>query len=105
MHAGEMKKGRDQRTNGGRLPTGIVEMIKLAGKQEEKCTPARRGKAEASVQTEADCAPASSRRPSRRRNGIKNARRRGEERQGPACTRREIPRRHRRNGQGGGETG
>ena len=75
MHAGEMKKGRGQRTNGGRLPTGIVEMIKLAGKQEEKCTPARRGKAEASVQTEADCAPASSRRPSRRRNGIKNARR------------------------------
>ncbi|MFQ9798225.1 MAG: hypothetical protein ACLR23_04050 [Clostridia bacterium] len=28
------------------MPTGIVEMIKLAEKQEEKCTPARRGKAE-----------------------------------------------------------
>ena len=35
----------------------------------------------------------------------KNARRRGEDRQGPACKRRQIARRHRRDVQAGGETG
>ena len=41
MHAGEMKKGRGQRANGGKIPAGIVERIKAAEKWEEKCTPAR----------------------------------------------------------------
>ncbi|MFR5071178.1 MAG: hypothetical protein ACLTDS_03020 [Bianqueaceae bacterium] len=41
MHAGEMKKGRGQRANGGKIPAGIVETPKLAEKQNEKCTPAR----------------------------------------------------------------
>ncbi|MBC8544977.1 hypothetical protein [Bianquea renquensis] len=35
----------------------------------------------------------------------KNARRRGKDRQGPACKRRQIARRQRRDVQGGGETG
>ena len=60
MHAGEMKKGRGQRANGGKIPAGTVETAKLAEKREEKCTPARRGKAEASVQTEAKSPPPAS---------------------------------------------
>ena len=105
MHAGEMKKGRGQRANGGKIPAGTVETAKLAEKQNKKCTPVRRGKAEASVHTEAKSPPSQSKRPSRRRNGKKNARRRGEEQQGPACKRRQNPRRHRRDGHAGGETG
>ena len=105
MHAGEAEKGRSQRANGGKLPTVNVETSKAAGKREEKCTPVRRRKEEAGVQTEADCAPSSSRRPRRGRNRIKNARRRGGERQKPACKRRQIAHRQRRDVQGGGETG
>ena len=71
MHAGEAGKGRGQRANGGKLRAGSVETSKGAGKQDKKCTPARRRKAEASVQTEADCPPSTSRRPRRRGNGIK----------------------------------
>ena len=63
------------------------------------------GKVEASVQKETKSPPAASRRPSRRRNGKKNARRGVEERQGRTCTWREIAHRHRRNGQAGGEMG
>ncbi|MBC8544978.1 hypothetical protein [Bianquea renquensis] len=105
MHAGEAKKGRGRRANGGRLRAVIVETSKAGEKQDKKCTPARRRKAEASVQTEADCPPSTSRRPRRRGNGIKNARRRGGERQKPACKRRQIACRQRRDVQGGGETG
>ena len=36
MHAGEMKKGRGQRAHGGKLPAGIVEMLKPEEKREEK---------------------------------------------------------------------
>ena len=68
MHAGEAEKGRSQRANGGKLPAVNVETSKAAGKQEEKCTPARQRPAGASVQTEADCAPSQSRRPSWRGN-------------------------------------
>ena len=75
MHAGEMKKGRGQRAHGGKLPAGIVEMLKPEEKREEKCTPARRGKAEASVHTEGKSPPSQSKRPSWRRNRMKNARR------------------------------
>ncbi|WP_283244030.1 hypothetical protein [Bianquea renquensis] len=41
MHAGEVKNGRGQRAHGGKFPAGIVETNKPAGKQNEKCTPAR----------------------------------------------------------------
>jgi|GEM_PF-2705693 len=75
MHAGEMKKGRGQRANGGKIPAGTVETAKLAEKQNKKCTPVRRGKAEASVQKEAKSLPSQSKRPRRRRNRMKNARR------------------------------
>ena len=61
--------------NGGKLPTVSIETATPAEKQNEKCPPVRRRKAEASVHTEGNCRPAVSRRPSRRRNGIKNARR------------------------------
>ncbi|MFQ9798551.1 MAG: hypothetical protein ACLR23_06015 [Clostridia bacterium] len=54
------------------------------------------------MQKEADLPPPAARRPCRRGNRMKNARRRGEERQGPACTR-EVPRGHRRNEQAGGK--
>ncbi|MFQ9798226.1 MAG: hypothetical protein ACLR23_04055 [Clostridia bacterium] len=59
---------------GGEIPAITVETSKLA-ENRKKMHAGEARKAEASVQTEADCAPASSRRPSRRRNGIKNARR------------------------------
>ena len=75
MHAGEAGKGRGQRANGGKLRAGSVETSKAAGKQDKKCTPARRGRAGASVQTEAKFPPSQSRRPSWRGNGKKNARR------------------------------
>ena len=75
MHAGEAGKGRGQRANGGKLRAGSVETSKAAGKQDKICTPARRGRAGASVQTEAKFPPSQSRRPSWRGNGKKNARR------------------------------
>ena len=75
LHAGKERKGRSQRAKGGKLHAGSVETPKSAEKWEEKCTPVRRGSAGASVHTEANCTPSASRRPSRRRNEIKNARR------------------------------
>ena len=87
------------------MPTVNVETSKAAGKRDKKCTPARRRKAEASVQTEANCLPSTSRRPRRRGNRKKNARRRGKDRQGLACKRRQIARHHSRDVQAGGETG
>ena len=69
MHAGEAGNSRGQRANGGKISAITVKTAKLAGKQEEKCTPVRRGRA------------------------------------GLACKRRQIARRHRRDVQGGGETG
>ena len=60
MHAGEMKKGRGQRANGGKIPAGSVETAKSEEKQNKKCTPVRRGKAEASVHTEVKSTPAGS---------------------------------------------
>ena len=105
MHAGEMKNGRGQRANGGKIPAGRFETSKPEEKGEEKCTPARRRKVVASVHTEANCTPASSRCSSRRRNGKKNARRRGGEQQGPACKQRQNPRRQIRDAQARGEMG
>ena len=63
MHAGEASKASGQRAKGGKFLPGTVETTMSAEKRDEKCTPAE------------------SRRPVRRRNGIKNARRRGEESQ------------------------
>ncbi|MFQ9798224.1 MAG: hypothetical protein ACLR23_04045 [Clostridia bacterium] len=63
------------------------------------------GRAGLACKRRQNCPPASSRCPRRRGNGKKNARRRGKDRQGPACTRRQIARRHRRDSQVGGETG
>ncbi|MFQ9799528.1 MAG: hypothetical protein ACLR23_12065 [Clostridia bacterium] len=103
MHAGEARKGRGQRANGGKMPTVIVETSKAAGKQDKKCTPARRRQKQQRA-NEANCPPSTSRRPRRRGNGKKNARRRGGETK-PACKRRQIAHRQRRDVQGGGETG
>ncbi|MFQ9798993.1 MAG: hypothetical protein ACLR23_08670 [Clostridia bacterium] len=71
MHAGEARDGRGQRAHGGKLYAVSVETSKPAEKWEEKCTPVRRGRAEASVHKEANCTPPSSKRPSRRRNRMK----------------------------------
>ena len=67
--------GRMQRARGGKIPAVSVETPKPTEKRDKKCTPVRRGTAEVSVHTEANCTPSASRRPSRRRNEIKNARR------------------------------
>ncbi|MBC8542869.1 hypothetical protein [Bianquea renquensis] len=75
MHAGEAKKGRGQRAHGGKLYAVSVETPKPTEKRDKKCTPVRRGTAEVSVHTEANCTPADSRHLSRRRNEMKNARR------------------------------
>ena len=53
------------------MHAGSVETPKSAEKWEEKCTPVRRGSAGVSVQEEANCTPAASRRPYRRRYGMK----------------------------------
>ena len=57
------------------------------------------------MHTEANSQRAAYKRPCRRRNGKKNARRRGEERQGLACKRRQILRPQRRNDHAGEEIG
>ncbi|MBC8545120.1 hypothetical protein [Bianquea renquensis] len=97
MHAGKAKNGSGQRAKGGKIPAGSVEAPGPAEKQNKKCTPARRRTAAASVHTETNSSTPPSKQPCRRRNRIKNARRRGEQRQRPACKRRQIPRRHRQN--------
>ena len=57
----------------------------------------------ASGQKETNSSPPPSKRPYRRGNGMKYARRRGEERLQPAGTWRQIPRRQRRDDHAGGE--
>ena len=139
MPAGEAGNSRGQHANGGKISAITVKTAKLAGKQEEKCTPVRRGSAGVSVQEEANCTPAASRRPYRRRYGMKMhageardgrgqrahggklyagsvetskpAEKRdkkctplGEEGQRPAYTRRQNPRRQRRDDHADGET-
>ena len=71
MHAGKASKGRGQRAKGGKFPAGRVEPAKPAEKGEEKCTLARRAKAEASVQKEAKSPRVEWKRPNRRRKGKK----------------------------------
>ena len=74
MHAGEMKKGRGQRANGGKIPAGTVETAKLAEKQHEKCTPVMGKKVEAGVHKETKSPPAEARWTKRSDSRIKNAR-------------------------------
>ena len=45
MPAGEAGNSRGQHANGGKISAITVKTAKLAGKQEEKCTPVRRGRA------------------------------------------------------------
>ena len=71
MHAGEAGTSRGQRANGGKISAITVKTAKLAGKREEKCTPVRRGRAGLACKQEANCTPAASRRPYRRRYGMK----------------------------------
>ncbi|MFR5073596.1 MAG: hypothetical protein ACLTDS_16360, partial [Bianqueaceae bacterium] len=97
MHAGEVKNASGQRAHGGKFPAGSGETTMPAGKRDEKCTPARRRTAATSGHTEANSPPAQPKRLCRRRNEMKNARRRGEDRQRPAGIWRQIPRRQRRN--------
>ncbi|MBC8544523.1 hypothetical protein [Bianquea renquensis] len=104
MHAGGAKNGCNQRAYGGKFHAATVETTMPAEIQNEKCTPAGRRTATASGHTGANSPPAQSKRPCRRGNRIKNARRHGEERQRPAGIRWQIPPRHRRNDHAGGDT-
>ncbi|MBC8544378.1 hypothetical protein [Bianquea renquensis] len=104
MHAGEVKNDTGQRAHGDIFHAATVETILPAEKQNDKCTPAWLKTTAASGHTETYSTPPISRRSCRQRNRTKNARRRGEERQPPAGTRRHIPRHHSRNDLAGGET-
>ncbi|MBC8544488.1 MAG: hypothetical protein ACLR23_03660 [Clostridia bacterium] len=104
MHAGEANNSIGQRAHGGNFHAATVKTITTAEIQNEKCTPARRTIASASGHSEAISTPPPSKRPRRRRYKMKNARRRGEQRLRLAGTRRQIPRRHRRDDQAGGDT-
>ena len=104
MHASEACNDSGQRAYGGKFLHATVETIMPAVKRHSKCTPARRRTAAASGHMEAKSLPSRSRRPSRRRNRMKNARRRGEERLRPAGIRRQIPPRHLQNDRAGEET-
>ncbi|MBC8544521.1 hypothetical protein [Bianquea renquensis] len=84
MHAGMAKNDSGQRVHGGKFLPVTVETTIPAGKQNKKCTPAGRKTAAASGHTEANSLPTQSKRPCRRGNGMKYARRHGEERQRPA---------------------
>ncbi|MBC8543963.1 hypothetical protein [Bianquea renquensis] len=62
MHAGEAKNGSGQRAKGGKFVPATVKTIAPAEKQNEKCTPARRRTAAASVQKETNSSPPPSKR-------------------------------------------
>ena len=66
MHAGEAKNGSGQRAHGDKFLHATVETTMPAEKQNKKCTPARRAKAAASVQKEANSSPPPSKRSRRR---------------------------------------
>ena len=76
----------------------------IGGETELKCTPAWRRTTADSGHTVANSSTPPSKRSRRRRNRMKNARRRSEQRQRPAGIRWQIPPRHRRNDHAGGET-
>ncbi|MFQ9798611.1 MAG: hypothetical protein ACLR23_06340 [Clostridia bacterium] len=85
MHAGEAEQRQRPACKGDKFLHATVETTTPAEKQNEKCTPAKRRTAAASVQKETNSSTPSSKRSRRRRNRMKNARRRGEQRQRPAC--------------------
>ncbi|MBC8544406.1 hypothetical protein [Bianquea renquensis] len=103
MHAGLARNSRDQRAHAAKFPAITVETIMPAEKRHEKCTPARRVTAAVSGQKVANSLPSPSRRPCRRGNRMKNARRLGAQRLRTAGTRSQIPRRHRQDDHTGGE--
>ena len=92
MPAGNRMKNARRRGEERLRPAGIRWQIprrhrqndRAGGEQNEICTPARWRMATASGHTGANSPPAQSKRPCRRGNRIKNARRHGEERQRPA---------------------
>ncbi|MBC8543550.1 hypothetical protein [Bianquea renquensis] len=105
MHAGEANNGSDQRAHGTKFSAASAKTTMPAGIQNEKCTPVRRTTAVASGHTVVNSSPPAARRPYRQGNGIKNARRHGEQWQRPAGTRCQIFRRQRRDDHTGGDTG
>ena len=75
LHAGEVSNGSGRRAHGDIFPAGTVETTMTAGNRDKKCTPARRATARASGHTVAYSTPQAAKRPCRRGNGMKNARR------------------------------
>ncbi|MBC8545117.1 hypothetical protein [Bianquea renquensis] len=75
MHAGEASNGSGQRAHGDKFHATTVETTMPAEKRDEKCTPAKEERQRPACKKEAKSPPAESRRPIRRRNKIKNARR------------------------------
>ena len=75
MHAGTMKNGMGQRAKGGKFLAAIVKTITPAEKRDEKGTPVREERQRPACKKEEKSPLAASRRPIRRRNKIKNARR------------------------------
>ena len=104
MHAGMANNDSDQRAHGAKFSAASAKTTMPAGIQNEKCTPVRRTTAVASGHTVVNSSPPAARRPYRQGNGIKNARRHGEQRQRPAGTRCQILRRQRRDDHAGGDT-
>ncbi|MFQ9802077.1 MAG: hypothetical protein ACLR23_27815 [Clostridia bacterium] len=104
MHTGEVSNGNDQRAHGAKFSAANGETTIPAGIQNEKCTPVRRATTATSGHTVPNSPPPAARRPCRRGYKTKNARRHGEQRQRPARTRCQIPRRQRRDNHTGGDT-
>ncbi|MBC8544408.1 hypothetical protein [Bianquea renquensis] len=75
MHAGLARNGCGQRAHAAKFLAATVKTTMPAEKQDEKCTPARRATAGTSGHTQPNSPPPPSRRPCRRRNVMKNARR------------------------------
>ena len=75
MHAGEASNGSGQRANEDKFHATTVETTMPAEKRDEKCTPVREERQRPACKKEEKSPLAASRRPIRRRNKIKNARR------------------------------
>ncbi|MFQ9798414.1 MAG: hypothetical protein ACLR23_05225 [Clostridia bacterium] len=101
MHAGESRKGRGERAHGGNCPPASSKRPKPAEKWEEKCTLARRGTAGTSVHTPVNFSPASSKQAKLAEKQHEKCTPVMGKRWRPACTKRQNPRRQRRDGQSG----
>ncbi|MBC8543551.1 hypothetical protein [Bianquea renquensis] len=104
MHAGEASNGSGRRAHGAKFSAASAKTIMPAGIRDKKCTPVRRTTAVTSGHTVPNSPSPAARQTSWRGNGMKNARRHGEQRQRPAGTRCQIPRRQRRDDHAGGDT-